>query len=84
MKKFIKISLTILAVSALVLGLACVLSAKTINYYFANEGKLICFEHRDWGIFGKGNLTCKGLVDIVQTPVVTPVPEPTEIILKTK
>jgi len=72
MNKFIKISLTILAVSALVLGLAYVLSSKSIEFHLANNGSILCIENKNWGIFQSGELTCKGLVEIVQIPTPTP------------
>ncbi len=53
------------------------LAAKSIEYHFANEGKIICTEGKDWGLFSKGDLKCFGLVPIVSgnEVVVTPTPK---------
>lgn len=43
------------------------LTSKQIEYHFANNGTIICTEHKDWGIFSNGDLVCFGIVPIVGT-----------------
>ena len=47
-----------LFISAVVLIGVYLLTARQTVFNFANDGKIICVEHRDWGLIGKGNLTC--------------------------
>ncbi len=34
------------------------LAAKNMDFNFANNGHIICVNHRDYGLFDKGDLTC--------------------------
>ena len=50
------------------------LASKSMDFKFANEGKIICTEKRDWGLFGGGDLTCfaitplnSGIDNLIQT-----------------
>jgi hypothetical protein len=59
------------------------LTAKRIDFNFANEGKIICVDHKDWGIASRGDLTCFGIVPIITEPSPTPrLTKDGEIILK--
>jgi hypothetical protein len=50
-----------LTLASLVLYL---LATKNTEFNFANDGKVICVEHRDWGLFGNGNMNCFGIVPL--------------------
>lgn len=50
------------------------LAAKSMDFNFANEGKVVCVDHRDWGLFSRGDLKCfavtplnSGIDNLIQT-----------------
>ena len=53
--KYIIFITTGITVALLVFYLATLLR---IEFNFANNGKIICVIKRDWGVIGKGDLTC--------------------------
>ncbi len=76
MNKFIKLLLLVLLGITTAVVAFYFLTAKTLVYHFANNGNMICVEHKDYGIFTTdGDLQCFGIVPVVKgdgTPTTKP------------
>ena len=90
MKKFLKIlKYSVMAMLGITLALVIFLqlSARRLEFSFANEGKIICVTQKAWGLFDRGDLNCfgvhplnSGLDQLLQT--VNTLDEKGEIILR--
>jgi len=75
MKNIIK-SLCIIA-----FGVTCsltvlyILTNRSMEFKFANEGRIICTDTRDYGLFPRGDLKCFAVVPLFQPPQPTPTPQ---------
>jgi hypothetical protein len=63
MKNLNKILIIFLSVTLVGILLYWLIS-KRIDFNFANEGKIICVDHRDWGIASSGDITCFNISQI--------------------
>jgi hypothetical protein len=64
LKTFLTLGIKALFFSFIVLGVLYLFTMQKTTTKFANEGKIMCIEKKEWGLLSSGNMEC-----FIKTPI---------------